>query len=66
MAVWGGRDPALGFGFGVARLGRGFEDGDGDVASPAVGRVAMSSSPLGRGIEDGDGDVASPFGMGVP
>jgi hypothetical protein len=57
MAVRGGRDPALGFGF---------EDGDEDVASPSVSGVAMSSSPWGSGFENGDGDVASPFAMGGP
>ncbi len=38
--------------FGVAMssspLGRGFEDGDVDVASPSVSGVAMSSSPSER------------------
>ncbi len=42
-------------------LGRGLEDGDGDVASPSVSGVAMSSSPWEGAFEDGDGDVASPF-----
>jgi hypothetical protein len=31
-------------------MGKGFEDGDVDVASPSVSGVAMSSSPWGRGL----------------